>query len=138
MKRRRQSRRGAVLVVALVAITIFAAIGGALVRIAVMERKTIDAQQRQRQARRLAEAGVARALARLTSDSAYRGETWTLAGKEEVAGQSASVRIEVDDHPGKPGWRRITAAADYPSDAAAKARERQVLEFPTTKSGGDR
>lgn len=138
MNRRRQSRRGAVLVIALVAITMFAAIGGALVRIAVMERKTIDAQQRQRQARRLAEAGVARAAARLAGDPAYRGETWSLAGPQALAGQPASVRIEVDDHPDKRGWRRITAAADYPSDAAAKARETQVLEFPTTKSGGDR
>ncbi|HUY91369.1 MAG TPA: PilX N-terminal domain-containing pilus assembly protein [Pirellulales bacterium] len=129
MNRQSQNRRGAVLVIALVAITIFAMVGGALVRLAVMERKTVDGQQRQRQARRLAEAGVARAAARLASDPAYRGETWSLAGAEAVAGQPAQVTIEVNEVPEKPGWRRITAAADYPSDAAARARERQVLEF---------
>ena len=136
MSRGLPARKGAVLVMALVAITLLAIVGGALVRLAAVERKTVDLQARDRQARRLAEAGVARAAARLANDPAYRGETWSLAGAEAVAGRPAQVTIEVSEISDKPGWRSITAAADYPSDSIERARERQTAEFSVTDSGG--
>jgi type II secretory pathway component PulK len=135
MSRNRQARRGAALVMALVAITVLAAIGGAVVRLAAIEAKAVDMQARDRQARRLAEAGVARAVARLESDLEYRGEAWTLAGAEAPVGGPAQVTIEVGEIADKPGWRRITAAADFPSDATARARERQTAELAVDGSG---
>ena len=134
MRRNSKARRGAVLVMALVALTLLTIIGAALVRLAVMETKSIDVRLRGCQARRLAEAGVARAAARLASDPDYRGETWSLSRADWPAGLAAQVTIEIGETD-KPGWRRITATADYPSDAAVRARERQTADFPATHSG---
>ncbi|HVW38421.1 MAG TPA: pilus assembly PilX N-terminal domain-containing protein [Pirellulales bacterium] len=138
MSRKSQARRGAALVMALVAITVLTIIGGALVRLAVVETKTVDVQQRERQARRLAEAGVARAAAQLKADPKYRGETWSLAGANALPGGPAQVTIEVSEISDQPGWRRIAAAADYPSDAPGRARQRQSAEFELNGSGEDR
>lgn len=138
MSRKSQARRGAALVMALVAITILTIIGGALVRLAVVETKTVDVQQRERQARRLAEAGVARAAAQLKADPEYRGETWSFTGAAALPGGSAQVTIEVSEVSDKPGSRRITAAADYPSNATLRARQRQTAEFELNGSGEDR
>lgn len=138
MSRKSQARRGAALVMTLVAITVLTIIGGALVRLAVVETKTVDVQQRERQARRLAEAGVARAAAQLKADPEYHGETWSLTGASALAGKPAQVTIEISEISDKPGWRRITAAADYPSDSAVRARKRQTAEFEVNSGGGDR
>lgn len=138
MRRKSQARRGAALVMALVAITILTIIGGALVRLAVVETKTVEVQQRERQARRLAEAGVARAAAQLKADPEYRGETWSLTGASGLPGGPAQVTIVVSEISDKPGWRRVTAAADYPSGATVRARQRQTAEFEVNGSGEDR
>lgn len=138
MSRKSQGRRGAALVMALVAITVLTIIGGALLRLAVVETKTVDLQQRERQARRLAEAGVARAAAQLKADSKYHGETWSLTGATALPGGPAQVAIEVSVISDKPGWRRVTAAADYPSGATARARQRQTAEFEVNGGGEDR
>jgi len=138
MRRKLQARRGAALVMALVAITVLTIIGGALVRLAVVETKTVDVQQRERQARRLAEAGIARAAAQLKTDPKYRGETWSLASALALPGGPAQVTIEVSEISDKPGSRRVTAAADYPSDSTVRARQRQTAEFEVNGGGEDR
>ena len=136
MRRKVQARRGAVLVMALIALTLLTIIGAALVRLAVMETKAIDLRLRGCQARRLAEAGVARGAARLASDPGYRGETWTLSRADWPAGVPAQVTIEIGETD-KPGWRRITATADFPSDAASRARERQTADLRATHDGDE-
>ena len=137
MRRNIQARRGAVLVMALIALTLLTIIGAALVRLAVMETKAIDLRLRGCQARRLAEAGVARGAARLANDPGYRGETWSLAGADWPSGVAAQVTIEIGELSDKPGWRHITATADFPSDSASRARERQTADLRATHDGGE-
>ncbi|HXT61221.1 MAG TPA: hypothetical protein VN699_21450 [Pirellulales bacterium] len=135
MKRKSSQRRGAVLLMALICLTLLVMFGASLLKLALMERKALESRQQTSQARRLAEAGFERAAARLADDPAYRGETWSLSGDEAVSGRPAAVTIEVgivDDHPDR---RRIMVQADYPSDAATRARQSKQGEFNLANPG---
>jgi type II secretory pathway component PulK len=135
MKRKSGQRRGAVLLMALVCLTLLVLFGASLVKLALMERKALESQQQTSQARRLAEAGFERAAAKLASDPEYRGETWSLAGDEAVAGRPAAVTIHVGGVDDRPGRRRIAVQADYPSDAATRARQSKQGEFNLANPG---
>ena len=135
MKQKSSQRRGAVLLMALICLTLLVMFGASLLKLALMERKALESRQRTSQARRLAEAGFERAAARLAHDPAYRGETWSLAGDEAVSGRPAAVTIQVDvveDHPDR---RWIAVQADYPSDAATRARQSKQGEFNLANPG---
>jgi type II secretory pathway component PulK len=120
---------------ALVCLTLLVMFGASLLKLALMERKALESRQQTSQARRLAEAGFERAATKLASDPEYRGETWSLSGGEAVSGRPAAVTIEVgvvDDHPER---RRIAVQADYPSDAATRARQSKQGEFNLANPG---
>jgi type II secretory pathway component PulK len=135
MKRAARQRRGAVLLMALVCVTLLILFGASLVKLALMERNLLQSQQQTSQARRLAEAGFERAAARLATDRDYQGETWSLSGDEAVAGRPAAVTIRVSAVSGGPDRRRIEIQADYPSDTAARARKSMQGEFNLASTG---
>lgn len=135
MRCRSHPRRGAVLITVLVSLVLLAIIGGALLRLAALERKLLDAQANACQSRWLAEAGLQRAVARLIADANYQGETWQVEASELSQQAPALVEIEVAHEPRRPGYRRIRVRADFPSDSAQRARTSKQIEFEAPPSG---
>jgi Tfp pilus assembly protein PilV len=127
--------RGAVLVTVLVTLVLLAVIGGALLRLAALERKLLDTRASACQSRWLVEAGLQRAVARLIADANYRGEIWQVEASELFQQAPALVEIAVAHEPRRPGYRRIRVQADFPSGSAKRARTSKEIEFEAPPSG---
>ena len=119
-----RSRRGAVVVVMLVALVLIALIGGTLLRTGLARRRELRMEERALQARWLAESGLERAVARLAESPDYRGETWTIPAAELGGSGSGTVAIAVEPDARRPGRRLVRVLADYPDGAEPRARRR--------------
>lgn len=115
-------RRGAALVMALLALALIAMVFGVLLKRAGGERTILRVEERAIQADWLAESGLERAAARLENDASYPGETWTIPAADLGGREGAEVRIEVEAVEGRPDRRRVRVQADHPPDAPSRAR----------------
>lgn len=123
----RGRHRGAALVIALVAMTIVAAVLVLLARQSVIERRTLQRDSWQAQAAWLAESALDRAAARLAADREYTGETWNLSADDLGTGRAAVVTIDVQEVENDAGRRAVRVRADYPNDS--QQRVRQTKQF---------
>jgi len=107
------SRRGAALVMAMVALLVVSLVAGALVRSLLTAHRQSHRYADQLQAQWLAEAGLARAAAKLSADEAYQGEVWqaSLGTGQPAEADSGQVTITVE-----PTTKKITVEAVYPID----------------------
>jgi type II secretory pathway component PulK len=105
------SRRGAALVMAMVALLVVSLVAGALVRSLLTAYRQSHRYADQLQAQWLAEAGLARAAAKLSADASYQGEVWhaSLAPGEENEAESGQVTITVE-----PATKKVTVESIYP------------------------
>jgi hypothetical protein len=114
---------------AVVALTIVAAVTAAVTWQCLAVRHLLDRRQNELQAEALARAGVELAADRLLTDPAgYKGET-----VEPVAG--SEVRIEVRAEPGATDVFRVTSAARFPRDGRARAGRSVTRTFRRTTRG---
>lgn len=120
-------RRGAVLLVALVAIAVTSVVFASLLRLSVAERRRVQTEAWQMQAAWLAESGLERAAARLGADAAYQGETWRLSADQLGAAYEAAVKIQVEAIPDEPERRRVRVEADYPDHPHQRARRTRAV-----------
>jgi Tfp pilus assembly protein PilX len=107
------SRRGAVLVMAMVALLVVTLVAAALVRSLIATHRQSHRYADELQSQWLAEAGLARAAAKLQTDAAYQGEVWqaSVAPPESNEADNGQVAITVD-----PTTKKITVEAIYPQD----------------------
>jgi len=119
---RKPGRRGAVLLVALVAIAVASVVFASLLRLSVAERRRVETEAWEVQAAWLAESGLERVAARLDADAAYQGETWRLSADQLGAAYEAAVKIRVEAIPDAPERRRVRVEADYPDHPHQRAR----------------
>ncbi len=138
MKCKFPRRRGLVIIPAFVCLVLVTLMSGVLLKLAASHRSLTRSEQRKAQADWLVESGVSRTFARLSSDTAYRGETWEVPAGEMAGGSAAIVRITVETiEKNKPG-RRIRIEADYPRGDALRARSSKSLSItlgPETSGG---
>ncbi|MGE3315378.1 MAG: hypothetical protein AB7O26_09695 [Planctomycetaceae bacterium] len=113
------SRRGAVLVVAMVCLVIASLILGVLAHIGMLHYRQQRAEQERAQTEWLAEAAIERAADRLTADAGYSGETWEIDSAELGGVFDGRVQISVS---AEANDRLITVAATYPSNSSPFAR----------------
>jgi hypothetical protein len=123
------------LLIALVCLVLLTVIGGALLRLVLLERKLLDSRERLCQSRWLVEAGLERAAARLAAEPDYQGETWTLPPAEIGGPEPGVVNIQVVMAPERPTWRRIVVQSDYPRDGRRRARTSKQIEVEAQPSG---
>jgi hypothetical protein len=135
------SRRGMTTIAVLVCLLIITLISGALLKVGLAQRESDRDRERHLQAEWLAESGVDRALARLTFDRNYTGETWPIAAGElglperpataESPGQvdrsAAIVTIAVEPIVGEANRRRIRVQADYPPEPPRRSRHSKQM-----------
>jgi type II secretory pathway component PulK len=124
-------KRGAALVVLIVSLAIAATLGVSLLRLAAIQRRSLEIHEWQAQAEWLAESGLERAAARLAADPAYHGETWTIPAEEEKGDRSVvlsggEVTIRVEPVAGQEDRRRILIEADYGPGRARETRDTTI------------
>jgi type II secretory pathway component PulK len=118
------SRRGAALVMAMVALLVVSLVAAALVQSLLAAHRQSHRYADQLQAQWLAEAGLARAVAKLNADAAYPGEVWqaSLAPGEVNEAEAGQVTIAVE-----PATKKITVEAVYPTDEHRRVLARREL-----------
>jgi type II secretory pathway component PulK len=113
------SRRGAVLIVAMVCLLISSLILGVLLHIGMLHYRQQRAEQERTQAAWLAESAIERAADRLAADRNYAGEAWQLSSTEIGGAFEGKVQITVAAEADN---RVITVAALYPSNSSPFAK----------------
>ena len=94
-------RKGVAMVVVLIGLAVATTIFLSVLKLIAVQRQSVELQARQIQAGWLAESAVQRALARLSADANYRGETWNISAQDIGGRDGATIAIRVDDVPGK-------------------------------------
>ena len=142
MRMKRSKRRGLALIPSMVCLLLVSLLSAALLKNAHMQRMLARGEQRRMQAEWLAEAGLARAAAKLAGDRKYQGETWELTGAEMGGEESAVVRISLKRIEKDARRGLLSVQADFPKDDVGRARiskELTVKLMPDTdnqKPGG--
>lgn len=125
-KPNRQSRRGAMLVVALACMAIVMAIIGAMLQGALRTRRQLHVERDLRQTELLLEAGLDRAAFELAQDSEYEGETWTIPSERLLGSGDGEVVIVVSRRGDADSWR-VRVAAEYPLGTASSVRRTRTF-----------
>jgi Tfp pilus assembly protein PilX len=125
-------RRGAALVIAMIALLLVGVLAAELARSAVMQHEQVAREEWQIQAEWLAESGLDRAAVMLAADSEYRGEVWLPAsdGSETPVGR-VLIEIEGSDEE----VLAIRVVADVPEATQRRVRVSRSREIGM--SGGD-
>jgi type II secretory pathway component PulK len=139
--RARKTSRGLTVVAVLVCLIIVTMISGAVLKVSLAQRELARDQERRLQTEWLAESGAQRAIARLTRDRDYSGETWSLKAQDlgqierppafpspgEASKAVAQITIAVERVPAATNRRRVRVQADYPLGAARRSRQTKEI-----------
>lgn len=128
------ARRGAVLLVGLLALLIVSALSAALLKRVMLQRQEIQQAEWKLQADWLAESGLGRGVARRTSDPGYPGETWEIPAAMLDGFHSGRVTIAVTSDEKAKDRMTIEALADYPDDSVHRVRSRKKISVPVSES----
>jgi type II secretory pathway pseudopilin PulG len=137
MVKKKRERRGMTVIAVLICLIVVILLGGAMLKVGLAQRAVARDHQDRLQAEWLAESGANRALARLSGDPGYKGETWSLSRAElgldtpAPAGGSpsaAAVVIAVDRPASSAASRRVSVHAEYRPSANRQVRHtKQIL-----------
>ena len=129
---RRASRRGAVLIAALVCVAVAAVVFMSAPKMASAQRHPMGNGLWQLQAAWLAESGLERAAERLAAKPDFTGETWNVAPEQLGGSYAAVVRIRVEPVRDQSKSRLVRVEADYPDHPHDRARESRetILRVP--------
>ena len=122
-------RNGAVVVAALVCLTVVVAVVASMIQGALLARRQLRVQRDLRQTELLLQAGAERAAAKLQQDDAYRGETWRIDGADLLGLGDGEVKIEVDAR----GAAHL--AAEYPVGDARSVRRTATFALGAKDQG---
>jgi type II secretory pathway component PulK len=118
---RSQRRAYALLIVLILLAVVFVGVGLLVQRLAMQQRGTKELARRL-QAQSLAEAGLDRAFAKLTTDRNFAGETW----QPQVAGHAAAAelaRVDIRVQPSdEAGIVKISVTALFPDHPTRRAQ----------------
>jgi hypothetical protein len=121
------SRRGAVLVFAMIALLVVSMIGASLLRTTLMSARQIKLEQQRLQASLLADAGCQRALTRMNLEPDYVSEDWTVPSNQLHSPSAGIVRITVAPVADSESSRTITVIAEYPQASVQMVRVTRQL-----------
>lgn len=129
MQRRRRNHdfrlltpRGAVVIVAMIALLLVAMIGVSLLKLALAQQRQVRREQVRLQAEWLAEAGLERGAAQLARDPEYGGEEWEIAAEELDGRRAGLVRIAVERSEARPDDVALKVIATFPRDTEQRAQ----------------
>jgi Tfp pilus assembly protein PilX len=118
---RKDRQRGTILICVLTCLLIVTGLAVAMVKSALNARKAVRSELQQAQAQFLLEAGIQRAVDRLSRDANYQGETWELPAASLNDSAPAIVIITVtasaDDSPAI-----VSVISQLPADSPLSVR----------------
>jgi type II secretory pathway component PulK len=120
---------GAVMVAALVCLLIVMSILGSMLHAALRAQRQLRVERDRRQVEFLLQAGVNRAVERLSTDSAFRGDTWSLPTEAIVGRGRGSVSSEVSPASNEQSWQ-IRIVAEYPAGSEWSIRRSRSFLVP--------
>lgn len=120
------SRRGTILIVALVCLLIIMALVGALLQGTLRAHRQLRVERDRRQAELLLEGGLDRAAQRLSSDNDYRSESWELPAQSIGGNSSGLVKIEASRESDDGPWK-IHVVAEYPAGSEFSIRRSRTI-----------
>lgn len=128
-------RRGSALIIAMICLVLTSVLTVSLVQIVLLQRGQVERDEWQLQAEWLAESGIDRAVAQLSTNASYNGEEWLLHPPDAPA-PLGRVTITIDRAAEGAGLH-VTAVADVPHDAEERARVRKtiLMESPQLSTG---
>lgn len=130
------SRRGMVLVIVIVTMSICVVLFGLWARNLVSEQRRSVNQQYQMQAARLAEAGLRRVIARRRANPEFQDETWSVSAASLGGRHAATVQLRAVPTGGTTAIR-YEATARYPADAIRRAQVTKHVEVPAPTAEGE-
>lgn len=134
----RRNERGIVLLAVIVCLIVIGTLCGSLLRMGLSQQNAARADERQVQADWLAESALERAAARLGRDSNYAGEDWLISPQALGGAMAGRVAITVQSVDGQPGLRLVKVQAEFPRDAASRARStKQAAVSISTQTSGE-
>jgi hypothetical protein len=126
------SRRGAVLFIALVCLLIIMSILGQMLQGSLRAQRQLHPERDLRQAELLLQAGIDRAAYRLAREPDYRGETWQPVVNSIVGTAAGQDTIKCTRTAADKPWQ-VNVLAEYPLDGALTIRRsRSVAIQPAT------
>ena len=122
------------LIAVIVVLALSMALFGLWAQAAIQDHRWLEGEALRMQALRLAESGVARAMARHANDSSYGNETWSVPAAEFKSRHAAEVRIRITP---ASAALQFAATADYPAAAVRRARVTKQIEIPKPIPGDE-
>jgi type II secretory pathway pseudopilin PulG len=126
------NRRGAVLIIAIICAVLVTLMLGTMVKITLTRAQQARHRERALQADWLAEAGLERAQAMLTSQPGYTGETWAIETETLGGPYSGVVTITIEAVPENTNARNVRIQADYPAGQTERIRKSKQVEIILT------
>jgi hypothetical protein len=120
------TRRGAALLLVVLAIVISAMVVGTLAQMAVAQRHQMRRERDRLQAFWLVDSGCRRAIAQLATNAEYAGESWRVDVPGSAAAQAGLVTIQVT---ATEDQRRLEVVAEFPAGAIQRAKLRRELTW---------
>ncbi len=125
----RTQRRGVAIIMVIAFYAVAVAMVGVWVRSALDHQQQVRRWHEKTQATWLAEAGMRRAVARISYDEHYAGERW-LIESAKLGGQfSADVLIQIEPVEEIPNLIRIIATAHYPAGEQKRTQSTMTLKY---------
>lgn len=123
------TRRGAIIVIAMISLLLISAIAVSLVRLGLTQQRQIRREQIRLQAEWLAEAGLERGAAAFRRDAEYRGERWRIAAEDLDGRQSGVVQIGVQPSESMEGSVLLKVVATFPEETEHRAQVTREVSF---------
>lgn len=130
----RHSRRGTIIVIAMVILLIFMAIGSTLIGSVLQTRTQLIREEQFLQTSLLVEAGLRRGFAQLRNDAGYKGETWQIAADIAASLDPAKVSIAVAESTDQKGTQFVSVTAEYPAGTPNPIRITRELSISPRES----
>lgn len=124
-------RRGTAMVFALIALLLTSLMIAGLLRTVSMSHRQLKREEFRLQASLLADAGCARAVARLRDQPDFTNETWKIAAGELSSDRSAVVELKVTTKMDARGERIVSATAEYPTGQPDVVRVTRTISLRT-------
>ena len=132
------ARRGALALIAMIALLLVSVIGASLLQSAVAMRRQTEREQWRLQAAWLAESALDRAAAKLRASPEYSGETWTLTAEDLGGLDGAVVTIKVNAAADRLERRIVSVVAHYPPDADQRAQAEKESSIDLIESSEEK
>ena len=136
---RQHGRRAAAMMMALVVLMVVGLVSGLALRAILRSHRQVREEQQRMQAELLADSALSRAMAKLRTDPAWKGETWTVSlgdaneGSADVGTSGvANIRVEKGS---EEGGLLVSVTAVYPDDPVHRAQAERELTYTLPKPG---